>query len=372
MHYALTTSRGRLYPETDDATRNPFQRDRDRVVHCNAFRRLQYKTQVFVNHLSDHYRTRLTHSLEVSQIARSLARQLQLNEDVAETLALSHDLGHPPFGHAGEDSLNAVMLPFGGFNHNDHTLRLLTQLEGRYPNHAGLNLTWETLEGVVKHNGAMLKPLPYIAEYNARHPLDLTHQPSLEAQVAALADDIAYTAHDVDDGLRSGILKRPDFKAVPWLEEIFQKAERAHPTATPTQQAHTAHRAIITILITDLLLETRRQLTAHSINSVEAVRMHHQPLVQFSPSIQEAVRATKAHLMKALYRHPTVNRTTSIARRVVRDLFTLFYEDPSILPTEWQETSISNPHQVAYYIAGMTDRFALAEHGRLLGSRFIP
>ena len=362
-------SRGRLIAEADPAERSVFQRDRDRVLHATAFRRLQFKTQVFIYHEGDHYRTRLTHSLEVAQIARSTARALGLNEDLAEALALAHDLGHTPFGHAGEDALAPLMAPFGGFSHNDQTLRILTQLERRYAAFDGLNLTWETLEGVVKHNGPVRAPSATIAAYNARHDLELDSFAGAEAQVAALADDIAYNNHDVDDGLRAGLFTVADLEDVPLVGPVFHAVRTAHPDLEPSRLTHEAVRRLINLMVTDLLAETRRRVGAHKPGSADEVRRLDRPLVAFSEAMQANDRALKAFLFERMYRHYRVNRMTSKARRVVQDLFRLLLAEPQILPTEWQRLAGApgtpeSARVVADYIAGMTDRFAMDEHRR--------
>jgi dGTPase len=363
-------SRGRLVAEPDHAERSAFQRDRDRVLHSTAFRRLQYKTQVFIYHEGDHYRTRLTHSLEVAQIARSTARALRLNEDLAEALALAHDLGHTPFGHAGEDALAPLMARHGGFSHNDQTLRILTQLERRYAGFDGLNLTWETLEGVVKHNGPVRAPSATIAAYNARHDLWLDSFAGAEAQLAALADDIAYNNHDIDDGLRARLFTVDDLVELPLVGPVFQAVRQAHPGLEPGRLTHEAVRRLINLMVSDLLAETRRRIAALAPDSADAVRRLDRPLVAFSDDMQANDRALKDFLFERMYRHYRVNRMTSKARRVVQELFGLLLAEPGILPTEWQrEAGAPNTPEtarvVADYIAGMTDRFALDEHRRL-------
>ena len=363
-------SRGRLVAEPDATERSVFQRDRDRVLHSTAFRRLQYKTQVFIYHEGDHYRTRLTHSLEVAQIARSTARALGLNEDLAEALALAHDLGHAPFGHAGEDALVPLMAGFGGFSHNDQALRIVTRLERRYADFDGLNLTWEALEGLVKHNGPIHQPSEVIQAYNAGHDLQLTSFAAAEAQVAALADDIAYNNHDVDDGLRARLFTVADLEDVPLVGPVFHALRRDHPDLEPSRLTHEAIRRLIGLMVSDLLAETRRRIAAAKPASADAVRALDRPLVAFSEPMQANDRALKRFLFERMYRHYRVNRMTSKARRVVRELFTLFLAEPETLPTEWQRlVGAPNDPQtarvVADYIAGMTDRFAMDEHRRL-------
>ncbi|HEY0526656.1 MAG TPA: deoxyguanosinetriphosphate triphosphohydrolase [Stellaceae bacterium] len=374
---APEASRGRLHPEAESATRTPFQRDRDRIIHSRAFRRLQYKTQVFVYNEGDHYRTRLTHSVEVAQVARSIARALGLCEDLAETLALAHDLGHAPFGHAGEDALADAMERFGGFDHNDHTFRILTKLERRYAEFDGLNLTWETLEGTVKHNGPLTGGAgqdravpPTIAEYDSRCPLDLSTFAGAEAQVAALADDIAYHSHDIDDGLRAGLFSVDDLHGVPLVGAVFREVAERYPGIEQGRLVHESIRRLIDRLATDLVEETRRRIDQFGVASVEDVRTLRQPLVAFSTQIAASNGNLKAFLFERMYRHYKVNRMTSKARRIVQDLFELFLSEPQCLPTEWQPATggpggAATARVVADYIAGMTDRFALDEHHRL-------
>jgi dGTPase len=365
-------SRGRLYAEPESSTRSPFQRDRDRIIHSTAFRRLQYKTQVFVYHEGDHYRTRLTHSLEVAQIARSIGRALGLAEDLAEALALAHDLGHTPFGHAGEDALDAALKPSGGFSHNDQTFRVLTRLERRYAGFDGLNLTWETLEGTVKHNGPLARDrLPHtIAAYAAEHDLALASWPSAEAQAAALADDIAYNNHDIDDGLRAGLFAVKDLADVPLVGPVFAEVEARYPGIEEQRLVHEAIRRLIDRMVSDVVAETRRRIAAARIATVADIRALGAPLVAFSETMRAHDRALRAFLMERMYRHYRVSRMASKARRIVAELFELFWAEPVCLPTEWRAladrpgTAVT-ARVVADYIAGMTDRFALDEHYRL-------
>lgn len=370
------TSRGRVHPEPESPTRSVFQRDRDRVIHSGAFRRLKHKTQVFVYHEGDYYRTRLTHSLEVAQIARSLARSLMLDEDLAEALALAHDLGHTPFGHAGEDALDEVMAPHGGFDHNGQTLRIITALEARYAEFDGLNLTWETLEGIAKHNGPLFTDggageLPWaLAEYTSEHDLDLHTWPSVEAQVAAMSDDIAYHSHDVDDGLRAGLFAVSDLADVPILGPILHDVRSRYPDLENSRLIHEIGRRLINVMVNDLLAETSRRLHDAAPASPDDVRLFGAPLVGFSAEIDRDNRALKEFLFERMYRHYRVNRMTSKARRVVADLFTLYVDEPECLPAEWrigaeQSDKTLRARHVADYIAGMTDRFALDEHRRL-------
>lgn len=364
-------SRGRRFAESESPTRSVFQRDRDRIIHSSAFRRLQYKTQVFVYHEGDHYRTRLTHSLEVAQIARSIARQLGLDEDLAEAVALAHDLGHTPFGHAGEEALDQAMRPFGGFSHNDQTLRVLTKLEHRYARFDGLNLTWETLEGTVKHNGPIAVGVPStIADYVTQHDLELLTWPSAEAQVAALADDIAYNNHDIDDGLRAGLFAIGDIAGVPLVGPVFSDVEKLHPQLEESRRIHEAIRRLIDRMVSDVVAESRRRLTEAGVTSAESIRELGRPVIGFSPSMYENERELRGFLFDRMYRHYRVNRMASKAHRILTELFNLLVAEPQCLPTEWRQQAHGPGSQptariVADYIAGMTDRFALDEHYRL-------
>ncbi|NBB82237.1 MAG: deoxyguanosinetriphosphate triphosphohydrolase [Alphaproteobacteria bacterium] len=374
-------SRGRLHPEPESATRGAFQRDRDRIIHAGAFRKLQYKTQVFVYHVGDYFRTRLTHTLEVAQIARSIARALGLDEDLAEAVALAHDLGHTPFGHAGEDALDACMADHGGFRHNDQTLRILTRLEQRYAAFDGLNLTWETLEGVVKHNGPLIgrhaaadaEPLPAtIAAFRDTWDLALDRFPSAEAQVAALADDIAYNTHDIDDGLRAGLFRLEDLAALPLVGGIVAEVAGRWPGLHRRRLVHEITRRMMDRMVNDLIAETRTRIAALGIETIDDVRGADRPVVAFSAAMQADERPLRAFLFDRMYRHYTVNRETSKARRLVADLFGLFMREPNCLPDEWRDAATAaeaggRARIVADYIAGMTDRYALIEHERLFG-----
>ena len=364
------TSRGRFHPEPEAPGRSPWQRDRDRVIHSSAFRKLQYKTQVFVNHEGDYFRTRLTHSIEVAQIARSVARELDIDEDLTEALALAHDLGHPPFGHAGEEALNARMKPFGGFDHNAQSLRIVTKLENRYAAFDGLNLTWETLEGLAKHNGPLRHPPPYIAEYNEKHRLDLNTYASLEAQVAALADDIAYHSHDLDDGMRAGLFGPDDIRHLPVVGEALAQARRSSLDVPPPRLRHETIRRVINGFATDLVAESRRRLLKAAPASADAVRRLKQPMIGYSPAMAEANRAIKEFLHARMYRHWRVNRMSAKSRRITEALFQLLHDDPSLLPDGWRALAGENDQAraalvVTDYIGGMTDRFALEEWQRL-------
>ncbi len=370
-------SRGRLHPEAESRTRGAFQRDRDRIIHSAAFRRLEYKTQVFVNHEGDFFRTRLTHSLEVSQIARSVCRCLGLNEDLGETLALAHDLGHPPFGHAGEDALKEMMAPFGGFDHNAQSLRVVTKLEARYARFDGLNLTWETLEGVVKHNGPLLEPggdvslLPRgFVEYAKIHDLELATYASAEAQIAAVSDDIAYNNHDIDDGLRAGLFSIADLMDVPLVGPVFHEVRKTYPDLDESRTIHEAVRSLIGVMVDDLLSETQRRIDDAKPKTPDDIRGLDRPVASFSEEMRANDRALKKFLFEHMYRHYRLNRMTSKARRVVRDLFQLLLEEPGCLPTEWRVKAggpgtRETAELVCDYIADMTDRLALDEHRRL-------
>lgn len=369
-------SRGRRHGEPESTTRTLFQRDRDRIIHSTAFRRLQYKTQVFVYHEGDHYRTRLTHSLEVAQIARSVCRVLALNEDLAEALALAHDLGHTPFGHAGEEELDRLMQPHGGFDHNAQTLRILTRLESRYADFTGLNLTWETLEGVVKHNGPLaagegdFSAVPAaIVDYVRGHDLELHTYAGLEAQIASLADDIAYNNHDIDDGLRAELFAVDDLLDIPLVGPVFAEVRQRYPDLGQQQLVHEAVRRLINIMVDDLIGETRRRLTALAPADVAEIRAATAPVAAFSDDLKAADLALRGFLFEHMYRHPRVNRMSAQAQRIVSDLFELYTAQPDCLPPEWAAQT-DGPRQprtcrrVADFIAGMTDRFALIEHGR--------
>jgi dGTPase len=381
------TSRGRFWPEPESPMRSSFQRDRDRIVHSAAFRRLKYKTQVFVYHEGDHYRTRLTHSIEVAQIARSIARVLGLDEDLAEAVALAHDLGHPPFGHAGEEALDAGMAPFGGFDHNEQTFRILVSLERRYAEFDGLNLTWECLEGIAKHNGPLCGPdagakarargVPAtIARYSAeQRDLELDGWPGPEAQVAALSDDIAYNNHDIDDGLRAGLFATSDLADVPLVGPVFAEVGARYPGLEQPRLIHESVRRLIDLMVSDLIEETRRRLAEATPSSVEAVRRLDRPVVAFSPVMRDNDRALKRFLFERMYRHERVNRTTARAKRVVHELFEAYLAEPALLPVEWRAEcgpggSLSTARLVADYIAGMTDRYAFDAYRRLTGTDF--
>ena len=365
-------SRGRLHPEPESPTRSVFQRDRDRIVHSTAFRRLEHKTQVFVYHEGDHYRTRLTHSLEVAQIARSVARELRLNEDLAEALALAHDLGHPPFGHAGEAALDEAMAPFDGFDHNAQTVRVLTLFERRYAAFDGLNLTWETLEGVAKHNGpADPRAAPAtLAAYNRLHDLELDSFAGPEAQAAAQADDIAWCNHDIDDAVRAGLFDVDALAAAPLVGAAIEEVSARRPGLERGRLVHEVIRRLIDAMVNDLVGETRARARRLRPASAAAVRALGEPLVGFSDAMRAGVSELQAFLYERVYRHERVRRMAERAHRVVRDLFALFLAEPGRLPENWARRAdgpgaAATARVVADYVAGMTDRYALEQHARL-------
>ncbi|MDD2686012.1 MAG: deoxyguanosinetriphosphate triphosphohydrolase [Gallionella sp.] len=362
-NYAVTgaNTRGRTYSEPAPAGRSEFQRDRDRIIHSAAFRRLEYKTQVFVNHEGDLFRTRLTHSIEVAQIARSIARRLRLNEDLAEAVALAHDVGHTPFGHAGQDALNACMKEFGGFEHNLQSLRVVDQLEEKYADFDGLNLTFETREGILKHcsmeNAAQLGALGERFLNNRR--------PSLEAQITNLADEIAYNNHDVDDGLRSGLITLDQLTEVPLVAEHLSEVRGAYPALNERRVVHETIRRMINTLVSDLIVCSEQNIAGQQLDSLDDVRAAPN-LIGFSAEIDEAQRKLKTFLRINLYRHYRVMRMSAKAQRIVRDLFTAFMDDPRLLPPQFQRTAEQDrARAVADYIAGMTDRYAIREHRRI-------
>jgi dGTPase len=378
-------SRGRLHAEPPSRTRSPFRRDCDRVIHSTAFRRLKHKTQVFVFHEGDHFRTRLTHSLEVAQIARALARQLGVDEDLTETLALAHDLGHPPFGHAGERALDACLEAHGGFDHNAQALRVVTQLEHRYPEFDGLNLTWEALEGIVKHNGPLAdrdgrptarhraRGIPVdVAAYVATHDLELWSHASIEAQIAAVADDIAYNAHDIDDGLRAGLFAVDDLTAIPIAQTIIGRISARYPRLDQARRGAELVRELISHLIEAVVSETGRRIATASPTSVENVRHLPAPLVAFSDEAARADAAIKAFLYERMYRHVRVMRIMGDAEDIICELFARYQDRPDDLPAEWSSRGeggdADRPRRIADFIAGMTDRYALVEHARLFDS----
>ena len=357
-------SRGRLHKESGSSFRSPYQRDRDRIIHSNAFRRLEYKTQVFVNHEGDHYRTRLTHSIEVSQIARTLATLLGLDVHLAEAIALAHDLGHTPFGHAGEDALKSV---YPDFDHNGQTIKILTQLEAKYAEFDGLNLSWETLDGIAKHNGPNKNPPKAIADFDKKFPLELDKFSSLEAQIASFADDIAYISHDIDDGIRAKLFSIHSMMDVPLLGRILSDVVYKYPNIEIARVMHETHRRILSVMVEDVLNETKKRIAANKIESVEDVRACGVAIAGFSEGVAKDIKSIKDWLMTNMYRHYKVNRMSSKARRIVVELYEFFMEEPNCLPTEWQQKAEKLPlaECVADYIAGMTDRFAQQEYQKI-------
>lgn len=376
-------TQGRLHPEPESPTRTPFQRDRDRIIHSTAFRRLKHKTQVFVYHEGDHYRTRLTHTIEVSQIARALARALRLDEDLAECLALAHDLGHTPFGHEGEDVMHECMAPYGGFDHNAQSLRVVTSLEHRYAEWDGLNLSWETLEGLVKHNGPLVDAsgaplgkfkdsvLPFaIRTYSDKQDLRLDSWPSAEAQAAAIADDIAYDAHDLDDGLRARLFNIQDIAEVPFLADILQEVDSRYPGLDEPRRIHEIVRRQITRMVEDVIREGIRRLRELQPKSAEDIRRAGHAVVDFSAEMSKAEKEVKRFLFARMYRHPDVLSVRKLVARITRELFAHYMATPADMPREWAAGAAglapeARARRVCDFIAGMTDRYAIEEHRRL-------
>jgi dGTPase len=372
-----STSRGRAHPEVDSGPRGPrdmFQRDRDRIIHSVSFRRLRHKTQVFVAPDGDHYRVRLTHSIEVAQIGRTIARALGLNEDLTEALCLAHDLGHPPFGHSGEDALKEAMADAGGFDHNAHGIRLVTRLEAPYPGFDGLNLSWEALEGLAKHNGPILAPTWAMVEANSEFDLELGSWPSLEAQVAAAADDIAYDNHDIDDGVRAGLLKLEELIEVPVVRRHWDDVERRHPGISDDKKLRALVRDQIGTMVGDLIGETRRRVEEEGAETCDDVRSAGRQLSGFSDELTSEERSLKRFLHERLYNAPPLVPVREEAQRVVAGLFAAYRNDPSLLPRAWRrdEDEIQRLRTIGDFIAGMTDRFAVARHEELVGPVDLP
>ena len=371
-------SRGRQHVEDEGARgpRDAFQRDRDRVIHSISFRRLRHKTQVFMAPDGDHFRVRLTHSIEVAQIGRAIARALGLNEDLTEALCLAHDIGHPPFGHAGEDALKQAMRGAGGFDHNGHTLRVLTELENPYPRWNGLNLTWETLEGLAKHNGPVRHPGWALAQADAEFPLELGHHASLEAQVAAIADDIAYDNHDIDDGLRAGLLTLDQLLAVPVVAQTWDGVRRRFPDGHPVRLARELVRTQIGAMVTDLLAETQARITDSGVRDVADVRAAGRTLVGFSEEMRTAERDLKRFMYANLYHHPRQIAAAEAAHGIVTGLFAVYHDDPRAIPEEWRErlpeSDPDRSRHIADFIAGMTDRYAISRYQALIGPIDLP
>jgi dGTPase len=367
-------TRGRLVAEIESAHRTCFQRDRDRIIHSSAFRRLKHKTQVFVEHEGDYFRTRLTHSIEVAQVARTMAGALGLNEELTEAIALAHDLGHTPFGHTGEDALDALMQPYGGFDHNAQAVKIVTSLERHYAEFDGLNLTWETLEGLAKHNGPVTGDLPHaLSDYQARHDLELHTHASAEAQVAALSDDIAYNNHDLHDGLRAGLFCEDDICALPIVGDAFAEVDQLYPDLDPTRRSHEALRRVFGVMVSDVIATSRTILSENKVMTADDIRHLGKPVVQFSNTLWRDLKVIREFLFTRMYRAPSVVIMREKVTKVVEDLFPLFMTQTDLLPAEWRadveqassETELARI--VADYISGMTDRFALQEHERLLG-----
>ncbi len=368
-------TRGRLVAEQESAHRSPFQRDRDRIIHSSAFRRLKHKTQVFVEHEGDYFRTRLTHSIEVAQVARTMARALGLDEDLTETVALAHDLGHPPFGHTGEDALQALMAPYGGYDHNAQALRIVTDLERHYADFDGLNLTWETLEGIAKHNGPVVPPLPWaLNACCAQVDLELSTHASAEAQVAALADDVAYNHHDLHDGLRAELFSTDELAELPILDACFAAVDKRYPGLNYYRRRHEALRRFFGVLVEDVLACARATLAEIDPQSPVDIRLAGRPIIRFSKGLFDDLKVIRKFLFKRMYRAPSVVVMRGQVTQVVEDLFPFFIANPDQLPKQWRkdveeiagdETALARI--VSDYISGMTDRFALQSHQVLIG-----
>ncbi|MEL6681291.1 MAG: deoxyguanosinetriphosphate triphosphohydrolase [Pseudomonadota bacterium] len=371
--------RGRLYVEEESVFRSPFQRDRDRIIHASAFRRLKHKTQVFIEHEGDYFRTRLTHSIEVAQVARTVAAALDLNVELTEAVALAHDLGHPPFGHTGEEALDALMQPYGGFDHNAQALHIVTNLERHYAEWDGLNLTWESLEGIAKHNGPVTGRIPYaLAAYNERHDLELHTHASAEAQAAALADDIAYNNHDLHDGLRAELFGTDELAEMPLLDRCFARVDKKYPGLNYYRRRHEALRRFFGMLVEDVITVSRRNIADLAPQNVQDIRDAGKMMVQFSPALWADLKVIRQFLFKRMYRAPAVVEMREVVTKMINDLFPFFLENTDELPKQWRKDVADAPDKtalariVADYIAGMTDRFAIQEHKRLIGGADIP
>ena len=366
-------SKGRRVAEEEFSFRSSFQRDRDRIIHASAFRRLKHKTQVFVEHEGDYFRTRLTHSIEVAQVARTIAGALGLNGELTEAVALAHDLGHPPFGHAGEDVLHEMMAPYGGFDHNAQAIKIVTDLERHYAQFDGLNLTWECLEGIAKHNGPVLGNLPFaLAEYDATHDLELHTHASAEAQVAALSDDIAYNNHDLHDGLRAGLFADADIMALPIVGQAYAEVDKAYPDLETDRRRHEALRSVFGVMVSDVITTSAAILAESGAKSARDIRHLGYPVIRFSDAVFTSLGEIREFLFTRMYRAPSVMKKREEVTVVIRELFPLFLNDPSQLPENWQDelkdadqTAIAR--RVCDYISGMTDRYALLEYERILG-----
>ena len=374
-----SNARGRLFPEAGSYFRSPFQRDRDRIIHASAFRRLKHKTQVFIEHEGDYFRTRLTHSIEVAQVARTVAAALGLNVELTEAVALAHDLGHTPFGHTGEEALDALMKPYGGFDHNAQALRIVTDLERHYAEWDGLNLTWETLEGIAKHNGPVTGEIPWaLAKYNTLHDLELHTHASAEAQAAALADDIAYNNHDLHDGLRAELFSTDELAELPILKDCFARVDAKYPDLNYYRRRHEALRRFFGVLVEDVITVSSRNLTEFNPQSVHDIRHAGRMMVQFSPELWADLKVIRRFLFERMYRAPAVVEMRIVVTQMVNDLFPFFMENTDELPKQWRKDVADAPDKIALarivadYIAGMTDRFAIQEHKRLIGGEEIP
>ncbi len=368
-------SRGRLFAEEESAFRSPFHRDRDRIIHASAFRRLKHKTQVFLEHEGDYFRTRLTHSIEVAQVARTVAGVLGLNSELTEAVALAHDLGHPPFGHTGEEALNSLMRPYGGFDHNAQAVRIVTCLERHYADFNGLNLTWETLEGIAKHNGPVLGKLPYaLAEYNNLHNLELNSHASAEAQVAALADDIAYNSHDLQDGLRAGLFSIDELVELPILNTCFQSVDSKYISLETERRSHEGLRRFFGVLVEDVIKQSRRNLIELVPTNVKDIRWAGRPVIQFSQSLWRDLKEIRAFLFIRMYRAPRVVKMRKEVTEAINVLFPHYLAEPNKLPGAWLADVIETTSEdalarlVADYISGMTDRFAIQQYDLITGS----
>lgn len=369
-------ARGRRVTEEESAFRSCFQRDRDRIIHSSAFRRLKHKTQVFVEHEGDYFRTRLTHSIEVAQVARTVAGALGLNQELTEAVALAHDLGHTPFGHTGEDKLHELMAPYGGFDHNAQAVKIVTSLERHYAEFDGLNLTWECLEGIAKHNGPVLGDIPYaLADYVELHDLELHTHASAEAQVAALADDIAYNNHDLQDGLRAGLFSEADIQALPVIGPAFAEVDLTYPNLSQNRRKHEALRRVFGVMVADVIDTSRQLLEASGAESVEDIRAYGAPVIAFSEGFLKDLNTIRKFLFSRMYRAPSVMEKRAQVTKVVEALFPLFMQRTDLLPMTWQDDIKQLPDETAVarkvsdYIAGMTDRYALMEYERLMGEK---
>ena len=371
-------SNHRYFRERESNYRSCYQRDRDRVLHCSAFRRLKHKTQVFVEDEGDYFRTRLTHTLEVAQVARTISTALDLNYDLSETIALAHDLGHTPFGHTGEEALDELMMKYGGFDHNAQALRIVTKLEQHYADFDGLNLTWDTLEGIAKHNGPINEPIPFaLRQYNAVHSLNLNTFASAEAQVAAISDDIAYNSHDLHDGLRAKLFTDDDIKRLPLIEKCYDEVDKIYPNLDQYRRRHEALRRFFGILVEDVISTSKNIILELSPNSIEDIRNAGEPVIRFSDEIFLAIKEIKSFLFNNMYRSPEVIEMRKIVTFKLKNLFKKYINDPSYLPSEWKQKSDLSSNKtdlarvVADYISGMTDRYALTQHSKVFEKNIL-